>query len=710
MAITAIGMVLCTIAFLFWSQLNAEQKIVLFQIFKEDFAYLFTAAVLVFTAFGFTIDWFFRFYIIPVSQMADEVDLILSVNPELRLKPDASHDVVRLAASINRLAQQKKGVKLENDTVREQALWQIEVEKNIFATLLEDLPQGLLICNLDGRIVFFNRKIKQLVNRPPAPDDSPNMGGTEHWIGLGRSVYLFVSRDLLVNALERIEGKLAASDNAPVERFLIGLPGIDLLPAELVPVLDKKHRMNGFIILVEDFMSRHRREKELLVRLQAWRHKLIQSVSAIRATAEVLAQSPQEAVSTLKSMNQTLAKEAKTAADILKKADWMTDLTLAQPRPLTPVLGHEWGQLLHKHIREIPGLTFDLNIPSTLPEISADLHHLNLALHFMLKRIQNALGCNHFEAELFRKGNWIYLDSQWKGSLDFVAFETWKRETLTGDDADNSRSVDEILEMHGARLWVGRRRGSDETCGMLLLLPVQESLDEFQEQRRAAVLPENRPEFYDFNLFQQPGQRADLDKNALVDLSYTVFDTETTGLNPRGGDEIISIGAVRIVKGRLLHEEKFNQLVDPRRQVPWASVKYHGIHPDMLEGKPFIEEVLPRFEQFVGDTILIGHNVAFDMLMLEQKEALTNIRFEQPILDTLLLADVVHPAHKDHSLEALGKRLGVHIKDRHTALGDAAMTAEIFLKLLPLLAMHRIHTLGQARHASEKSYYARLRY
>ena len=146
------------------------------------------------------------------------------------------------------------------------------------------------------------------------------------------------------------------------------------------------------------------------------------------------------------------------------------------------------------------------------------------------------------------------------------------------------------------------------------------------------------------------------------------------------------------------------------RGVPAASVEVHGITPDLLAGQPRIEQVLPRFWRFAEDTVLVGHNAAFDMRFLQLKEEQTGVRFRQPVLDTLLLAAVVHPSETTHALEAIAARLGVDVIGRHTALGDALATAEVFLALLPLLAAQGIQTLGEARAAAERTYYARLKY
>ena len=165
-----------------------------------------------------------------------------------------------------------------------------------------------------------------------------------------------------------------------------------------------------------------------------------------------------------------------------------------------------------------------------------------------------------------------------------------------------------------------------------------------------------------------------------------------------------------MLNGRLLQQEHFEQLVDPRCALKTASIAIHGITDSMLLGKPTIDQVLPAFHDFCADTVLVGHNVAFDMRFLEIKEAAIGVKFGQPVLDTLLLSAVAHPNQESHSLEAIMQRLGIDIDQRHNALADATATAQVFVRLLPALADRGITTLGQAIEASQKTYFAQVKY
>lgn len=196
----------------------------------------------------------------------------------------------------------------------------------------------------------------------------------------------------------------------------------------------------------------------------------------------------------------------------------------------------------------------------------------------------------------------------------------------------------------------------------------------------------------------------------LQSLVYTAFDTETTGLQPSNGDEIIQIGALRVADGHIQADHAFDVLIDPQRTISPESEKIHGITDAQVRGKPTIYQVLPEFYDFCEGSVLLGHNVAFDMRFLQMKEESSRVVFRQPVIDTLLLSAVAYPNQPHHSLEASMALLGVAIEHRHSAYSDAVATAQVFLKLVPLLEERGVITLRQAIEASNKTPYARLAY
>lgn len=709
-ALSATVLALCTAGLLLWHALTPDHQQFLRTIVFDYFAYFFSAAFILLVAFGFATDWIFRAYVIPINRMAEEIDLINTVNPELRVSVRGSFDVRRLAKVINQSAELVSRLRKSQAQKLKAAQFAAENEKAILATLLSDLPQGILICNLDGRIVFYNRKVRQLLGQSASEEPDKSVANSGQWVGLGRSVYSFVDPSLIRGTIERIADKLTRDHGSASEHFIIGTQSGNVLPAELLPVLDSQHHVTGFILYIEDLTARMQQAKEQSMHLELWQHQLTQSISVIKAVAEILRDISFKSDTEYQQMVQVLSQQSDLAAHLWGQKGIADPLSGAAAWPLTAISVEQWA----KHVKErvSPELQLELKIdPRTLAaHISIDIHHMTQVIVSVLGNVRTQYPVAQAQAHFYRQEAWLYADIVWKGpAIDVNTLQQWKLHRCGSSDGQTAIVIDDILVFHGARLWPYRRPDMPDSAGLRLLVPTLED-DGIVVNGRVTILPESRPEFYDFNLFQQAGQSPELDNRLLSDLTFTVFDTETTGLDPAGGDEIISIGALRIVNGRLLKEEQFSQLVDPKRHLPWESIKYHGIRPEMLVDQPTIEQVLPRFQHFAQETVLVGHNVAFDMRMLQVKEVITGIRFINPVLDTMLLSSVVHPAQEDHSLGVTARRLGVNIIGRHSAMGDALATAEIFLKLIPLLAKNDIRTLFDAREASKRSYYARLKY
>lgn len=211
-----------------------------------------------------------------------------------------------------------------------------------------------------------------------------------------------------------------------------------------------------------------------------------------------------------------------------------------------------------------------------------------------------------------------------------------------------------------------------------------------------------RPLVFDFKLIDRPTRGPDR-STPLAALPFVVFDTETTGLDPTR-DELVQIGAVRILNGRLVAGETFETLVNPNRPIPATASRVHGITDDMVANAPSPPMAVAGFHRFARAETLVAHNAPFDLKFLMRHAQEDGYAFDTPCLDTVLLSAALYGEGVDHTLDAIAERLGVVIEqaDRHTAMGDAIATGRVLLHMLPMLEAIGVTTLGDAITAMQR--------
>ncbi len=153
-----------------------------------------------------------------------------------------------------------------------------------------------------------------------------------------------------------------------------------------------------------------------------------------------------------------------------------------------------------------------------------------------------------------------------------------------------------------------------------------------------------------------PRTEAD-DQAPVSSLTFTAFDFETTGLDP-AQDAIIEIGGVKFRNNSIV--EDYQQLVYTDHPLSGEAQKIHSITPDMLAGQPTIDEVAPRFLEFLGDTILMAHNASFDMGFLNAMTHHLGLeRQRNRVINTLEIARRAFPGRVSYRLEALALDLNL---------------------------------------------------
>ena len=170
-----------------------------------------------------------------------------------------------------------------------------------------------------------------------------------------------------------------------------------------------------------------------------------------------------------------------------------------------------------------------------------------------------------------------------------------------------------------------------------------------------------------------------------VDESYVVFDIETTGFSPVK-NHITEIGAVKVDRGQIV--DRFSTFVNPQEPIPFRIVKLTGITDEMVMDAPTIEEVLPEFLKFVGDSIPVAHNAGFDTSFIAAQAKEQGLEWTNTYVDTLELARELLPHLPKYKLDVVCKDLDVSLEGHHRAVNDAEATAECFVKLIDM-AKHK---------------------
>ncbi len=672
---------------LVWSGLSAPERTAVVGVARAEAAVLVVVALLGLAGFIALVATVVGRYTRTARRLAAETRVLLHANPDLRLDRSGPPELAELAAAVDQLAEQRRVAEREVAAQVDAARASLEQERNRLATLMAELAVAVVVCTAQGRILLYNTAARSLV-----ADDGA--------VGLGRSVFGIVDHGLLTFAADRFA---AGSTQAQVATTLHGQ---QVLRVHLGAVRDAQGAISGFVLVLDDLTDRLRRSDHRDALLRELTEGTRAALGSLQAAIETVVDYPDMATSERGQFLGIVRDEARALGRVVER--WAVESVddLGSGWLLTAMSGQDLVSHLGQSVRRAGSVR--VTSPSTTAAlwVKADSHALAQATVHLAGCLREH-GVDAVTLTIARQDRHAHLELRWAGPAPAPdVFQVWLDGPLPGGVA--AASVRDVVERHAGEIRCAAAPGGSSS--LRLLLPLAASglhPAAMVDVGHANPGGASRPEFYDFDLFDwAEGTKAWLER-PLGEVGYTVFDTETTGLDPVRGDEIVSVGAVRVVNGRLLRAETFERLVDPQRSVPSSSTAFHGITADMLVGRPTIDTVLPSFARYAHDTVLVGHNVGFDLQFLRLKEVATGVRLRQPVLDTLLLDAALHPDHDEHSLEAIAARLGVEVIGRHTALGDALVTAEVFVRLLALLEQRGVSTVGEAVEMSRATLQAR---
>ncbi len=608
----------------------------------------------------------FQQYVHGLSRMAETLRLMLGANRNFRVTPEGPPEVVDLARAANDLAKQRNELLDDVEAQIRQAKATVEEEKNRLAALMSELALGVVVCNLDGRILLYNSRAR-LQFKALAQGPTSMSGGA--LIGLGRSIFSILERGQITHSLENIQQRLRKGSAEPTANFITTTRGGQLLRAQMAPVLGRgdtaqggaegaaeteainpianELQVTGYVLTIENITRNFEREAQRDQALQSLTDGNRAALGNIRAAVETLLDSPEMDAEMRERFMRVISDEASAMSSRLDSTMNRFADSLKTRWPLEDVLAIDILAAAARRIEDKLKLPIKHEEEDASLWMRVDSFSLIQAITFLASRLQDHYEIRELRLRLDADGKMVFLDLIWSGTtVSSETLYTWELEPMNVGNETSPLTLRDVIDRHGGEIWYQREKAAHRAF-FRIVLPAAATPDAPVADQAQHLHSDSRPEYYDFDLFaarDAEGAGIDLDRK-LSELAYSVFDTETTGLQPSQGDEIIQMGAVRIVNNRLLRQEIFDQLVDPGIPLKPEGIPIHGITEAMVNGQPRLDVVLPAFHEFCHETVLVAHNAAFDMRFFQLKEDSLGVRFTQPVLDTLLLSAVIHPNH-----------------------------------------------------------------
>ena len=622
----------------------------------------------------------------PLAALNRQAATIAHSEAGLAVELEAGHALGPLPDTVAALAAQLVAARRDTAEALATATARVEEQKSRLGAILMDLSEGVIVCDNRHRILLYNQSTVRLLGAPAA-------------LGLGRPVSDVLTLDPVVHAIEHLdhahEHPRGSYRGESIAAVLATANSRHMLQGRLSRVRGSDGQPTGYVLSI----SETAREMAELAHRDGLFRVALQELRApaanLQAAAETLADYPDIPAEERASFTAVLAHESAALGERLHTlaTDFRDLATVRWPMAdmhSADLLNCVIAGMERRHGAEAAPRVTMVGLPVWL---HGDSHALMLVLEHLVERLAAHVGANAFDVEPQHRERRVYLDIVWNGApTPGHMLEHWLDEPVPG--ALDGATAREVLERHGSEIW-SQEAGPGRA---MLRIPVMAA--RVQEAEREALPP--RPEFFDFDLAHQGESAEEIQNRPLLELHFVAFDTETTGLRPSQGDEIVSIAGVRIVNGRVLTGETFLRLVNPMKPIPRTSIRFHGITDEMVEDKPPAAIVLPQFHAFAQDSVLVAHNAAFDMKFLSLKQDEMGLCFDSPVLDTLLLSVWLHGDVAEHSLDAIAERFGIEVSGRHTALGDALVTAGIFVRMIGLLEARGVTTLGEALAASQE--------
>ncbi|WP_068304016.1 exonuclease domain-containing protein [Pararhodobacter sp. CCB-MM2] len=542
----------------------------------------------------------------------------------------------------------------------------LAAEKSRLETLLADVPVAVLLCSAEHQLAFYNGQAVEILGGGTAP-------------GLDRNLLDYLREGPISHAYARLHE--AGDPDAASDLLCATVSGGQMLSGRMRVLRRREPGVEpGYVLTLRDVtadIAAHTSRDALLSEVfDRVRRPAANLQTVIGVMAEL------EGESDRPDLSAAMRDEVEALTQAITELGARHDAMQTDWRPLVSTRS---GDLLDGLKGRFQAEGLGLETESLDLIVQLDGFEIVGFWTWLAGHIARDGLARDFRIEIEEEdGPGAVMRLCWQGEpLSVGRLDGWLPEVLGRDTGELTARA--VLQTHGTEAWP-----ETSVARQAVVMPIRQA-------RRASrrIQPITRKVVYDFDLLGK-AKGTKVEDTKLEDLTFVVFDTETTGLEP-SQDAIVQIAAVRLVNGRRVETEVFDTLVDPGRPIPPRSTDVHGITDSMVVGAPDVIEAGRQFHKFAEGAVLVAHNAPFDMEFLRRQEGAIGKAFDHPVLDTVLLSAVVYGQLEPHSLDALTARLGITIPEeaRHTAIGDTVATADAFLRLVPMLKARGLTTFGQ---------------
>ena len=566
-------------------------------------------------------------------------------------------DLAEAAASATETLSKSRN-SLAETVARETA--QLASDKNKLEHLLSDVPPAVLLCTGRHHIVFYNSVAHRMLSGPKTP------------VCLGKNLFDYLNDGAIRQVHQRL---LESAVPGSIVEFVCNSPcGSKRLAGRMRLARDNGGDAAAYVMTLRDVT----REVEAYARRDVLLSEIFERVGPTVRALTARMEADDGGTLSLAAMRDEIEQLDAILADLASRFDRCR----ADGWPMAPVDARELAASLR---RLLSSEDISLDVQASALAVRCNAFDMVSLLAHIARKVAAEASARDLQLGIREVDDAAEIRLDWQGrALTGTELEHWLAEPVDG--SPGGLSANAILATHATTL--APEEKEENASVSIFLRPIQ----------RLESTPADTPfsVVYDFELLSR-AQSERMAESRLDDLAYVVFDTETTGLFPERGDEIVQIAAVRIVNGRRVPGETLDLLVNPGRPIPRASSAIHGVTDAMVADAISVQEAVERFHSFAEGAVVVAHNAPFDMAFLWRREAELGVRFVNPILDTVLLSAAVFGLSENHTLDDLVNRLGVDLpsSQRHTAMGDTLATAEVFLKLKQVLQARGIERLNE---------------